>query len=130
MKLEITYVAYDGEEFDNEKDCLEHERQLDIMKGGVQWFAEDRSIMKEPSPIDIESYAFYFRIKNAEAAKEGLAKLREMISFEPPKCELKDGQIFAYNVDTNCWDEVHEWANRINQIVEDIESEAYRHEHS
>jgi hypothetical protein len=94
------------------------------MAHGVQFFNEDRKFMRQPELEDIECYAMYMRIVDAETAAEFFEWLPQMISFEKPKTTLKNGQIFAYNTDNGEWDDMNEILDRIKSVVEDIKREA------
>lgn len=124
MRTETTYYAIDETEFDNEQDCLDYERGLTKLSGSVQWFTEDRALMKELDFQDIESIAMYFRVVDAEAAAEFFDWLPGMISFDKPECKLENGQVFAYNPDSGEWDDMRELIRRISSVIEEIESEA------
>lgn len=127
MRTETTYYAFDETEFDNEQDCLDYERGLTKLSGSVQWFTEDRALMKETDLQDVESIAMYFRVVDADAAAEFFDWLPTMISFDKPECKLENGQVFAYDTDTGGWDDMRELIRRISSVIEEIESEATDH---
>lgn len=40
MKIRYTYIAFDGEEFDNEEECRWHEEHISHLPASMRWYDE------------------------------------------------------------------------------------------
>ena len=103
MRIETTYIADDGNEFDTEEECREYEDEFKQLMSSVQFF--DEYFIKCHTPEDIESDAVYVYIRDSKKAEKLFDRLFNMISFEVPFfVSYKSGDILWYT-------ENGEWVN-------------------
>ena len=92
-KVRVSYVAFDGEEFDTEAECAAHEDALQNTKGIIA-FDEDKKVATDAEAVGND--AIYFFIENAEDARQTFNVLYDYYGTEVPK-NLSDGDFLRYN---------------------------------
>lgn len=123
MRTETTYYAFDETEFDNEQDCLAYEESLNRSMASVIFFNENRKRIVQPTCEDIECYAMYMKIVDADKAEEIFDWLPAYISFEKPKGKLKNGTLYSYNCDNGGWDDMQKIEENLRRIRLELEEQ-------
>ena len=122
MEKKITYIAEDGEEFEDEEECLAYERLLQKVCG-VMAFDDDRNLVS--SADDVATTAQYYFITDAAEAKKSFDFISDYYGTDIPT-ELKDGDIFRYDSDRYVWINVIDELSDLGKLVIDISSEAQK----
>lgn len=110
MRTETTYISDDGTEFESEEECRQYEENFYTDMSCVVFLDDEFRVIGaapyDPSKklFDIEDYAFYAYIKDAERAKALFGKLPWLISISIPECSYRDG-------DTLAIDDHGDWSN-------------------
>lgn len=118
MRIETTYIADDGTEFDTEEECREYEGEFKQLMSSVQFF-DDNFIMRYTLE-DIERDAVYAYIRDSKKAERLFDRLPSMISFEPPfSVSYKSGDILWYT-DNGEWLNVNSEINRLTTIRDTV----------
>ena len=81
MTQRITYIAYDGTEFENELDCINHEMICDICKGTLKMYIGDKEVCKDDMITDETYNAVTKIIVNSESDLELLCRLENEYGF-------------------------------------------------
>lgn len=58
MKVITTYIAFDGEEFANEKDCLEYEAEMRKDTEKIKFYTYDMKLIKDVFGKEMEEISF------------------------------------------------------------------------
>ena len=114
MTIVKTYVAFDGTEFENEKDCLAYEKAVMKSAEAVVFLDGISQIIMEFG--DYSSRSMYMLIKKADEAKELFRWLDEYYGFEWPADELEDGAMYKWVDDR--WVNLKKAAKQIEDDVE------------
>ena len=89
-----TYIAFDGEEFDDEDDCLAYERQLkaDTYKNKIFFFNEKG----KPVPLDVEDLddVYFVNIKTEDATQWFVDRCHDSGSTHPWSYDSKRKEEF------------------------------------
>ena len=101
MRIETTYYADDGTEFETEEECRKYESDIDSLLRSVQFFDGQRSLIKHPTIEEIESDAMYMRIIDNEQASRLFSYLHKSISFADveSECSFETGDVLAFDND-------------------------------
>ena len=118
MRVEVTYYADDGKEFDNEKECREYEQSRFADFSSVMFFDEKFAVHPNPDIPFIESDAVYFKVLDAEKAARLFSWLYELCGACFPSGELKEGHVYMY--DSEDYYSEDYWLD-VTKRVEDLE---------
>ena len=99
MEKQITYIAFDGQEFEDEKECEAYEDAVMHLKGVIGFDGHYRVV---DSAEAVATDARYYFITNAEDARQTLDFLYEYYGTEMPK-QMCDGDFLRYDEDEDCW---------------------------
>jgi len=81
MTRRITYIAYDGTEFEDEFDCINHEMICDLCKSTLEMYIGDKEVCKDDMITD-ETYNAVTKITvNSEYDLELLRRLESEYGF-------------------------------------------------
>jgi hypothetical protein len=99
MRIETTYYADDGTEFETEEECRKYESDIDSLLLSVQFFDGQRRLIKHPTMEEIESDAMYMRIIDNEQASRLFSYLHKSISFADVEleCSFETGDVLAFD---------------------------------
>ena len=95
MEIREIYISDDGEEFDSEKECLEHEqrnRSLDC----VVMFDSTAKLITGETLVNAFAKASFIYIVNAEKAEKYFDWLQDSYVSKVPEC-VNDGELYFYN---------------------------------
>lgn len=105
MTEKITYIAYDGEEFDTEEECEAYEKASTEFSGFVG--LDSKMVFQDPSVKGAEDAfqdsAFIF-ITDKDSANDSLRVICDYYGMEVPM-NYKDGDICLYDYDEDEWRE-------------------------
>ena len=110
MRVEMHYFSDDDIEFDTEEECLNYENTKAQLFNTVAFFDENRNLMQNPSYEDIEGYAIYMVIKDAEKAEVLFRNLEKLIDFDPPSWHVECGDVLMW--DSEPWG----WVDMVKQM--------------
>ena len=113
MRIEITYYADDGEEFDNEEECREYERDVRERLESVIFFNQFQELMSEPTIYEIEEKAYYLTVLDPKMAENLFDWLDDQISFNWGAGEPIVGHFYS------C--EENEWVDMTKMVEETTE---------
>lgn len=124
MRSEIKYFAFDDTEFDSEDECKKYEENIHTQFNGARFFNCDRDLI-DVTDVDellnqIEYSAYYILILDKALCKPLFTWLHEMISFENPRCEYKNGDILKYEEDTGKWMNFTSYIHELNEEYNSI----------
>ena len=94
MTIQVTYIADDGEEFETEEECLDHERVM--MTDGKALFFDSDCELIEGSVIDKVERAHYIYILDGETAKEFFEWADEYTGCPVPD-EYETGALYFFD---------------------------------
>lgn len=125
MEQVTVYRAFDGKQFDTEKECLEYERdilpQCDTMKNLLLFDKEANLILFQPGIT--YSYLYdnmqFFVVTNK--TEESLACLHNILNQGPYDCPdpIEEGRIYRWN-DRDGWVDISEELYQIKEAVDII----------
>lgn len=125
MRIEVTYYADDGVEFDTEEECRAYEEEQNACFDSVMFFNEKFEWKKEPDASFIESDAVYFKVLNADKAERLFRWLYEWCGACFPENPLEDGHVYAYDDEDyhadNYWVDVTERFEKMRDIIQKAE---------
>ena len=81
MTQRITYIAYDGTEFEDELDCINYEMICDLCKGTLKMYIGDKEVCKDVMITDETYNAVTKIIVNSEYDLELLRRLENEYGF-------------------------------------------------
>ena len=112
MRVEVTYYAFDGEEFSTKEECLAYEEGLRSGFDSVLFFDESKAIMESPDAEDIEKDAYFVLVLDEGKARGLFEWLRYQISFEWGEEDVIKGDYYKWTEDG--------WVN-INRVYRECE---------
>ena len=112
MRVEVTYYAFDGEEFSTKEECLAYEEELRSGFDSVLFFDESKAIMESPDAEDIEKDAYFVLVLDEGKARGLFEWLRYQISFEWGEEDVIKGDYYKWTEDG--------WVN-INRVYRECE---------
>ena len=121
MRIEVTYYADDGEEFDTEEACREYEERLKKDMSSVIFYDENKKVMKNPTIEDIEQDAFYLKVLNAEEATRLFDWLHYQISFDFVEQEVVKDHFYAWMEDPHLDDGFRDITKRFEDLKNTID---------
>ena len=126
MRIETTYYAFDGTEFDDKEECLDYEEHLKGMSSLVAFFDEDKRMIDSTSLEMVESNAIYIVIlsNDVEKVREYFKWLEEQTSFEAPSIPFERGDVFKWTDDGGFWVDLRTRARRINEDIAHLTKES------
>ena len=123
MRVETTYYADDGTEFDTEEECIAYEKAADENFDAVQFFDRKRKLMEHPTMTDIEDFCYYVRILDKEKAEKLFAYLYQIISFvAPTDVSYETGDVLSFDEEySDGWENLtllcKQYNERLNEIL-------------
>ena len=115
------YVAFDGEEFYDECDCLAYERKMQAtnFEGEIFFYGADR----KPIPLDIADLddVYFVNIKTEKACRWSIDRCEDCVLTHPwsnssnRKNVLPMTGFFWFNIDNNTW---HRWQTENENLNE------------
>ena len=114
MRIETTYYADDGTEFDTEEECLAYEKKGEEALGSVLFFDESMKPLTMKGEYDDPYYVFIVDAERSRTLFERIADQRG-ICLPTTQCEYSNGEVLMYDEDGS-WDD--SWLN-LNRIVAD-----------
>ena len=115
MKVITTYIAFDGEEFTSEKDCLEHEAEMRKNTEKVMFYTHDMKPIKDAfrKNIDVIFFIVVNAIEDIEIVKR-VFNYHKMSTpwFHSGLCPLK-GLYYWSNRD----EEWHHWQTEMQSLI-------------
>lgn len=113
MRVEIHYFADDDTEFDSEEECKAYERSQKELFTVATFFDENMRLMQTESYYDIEEYAHFIIVHDAEKAAKLFEHLREMISFGDTPSTLHKDDVLYYDPNDGDWHDMEHKGNMI-----------------
>ena len=114
MRIETTYYADDGTEFDTEEECLAYEKKGEEALGSALCFDESMKPLTMTGEYDDPYYIFIVDAERSRTLFERIADQRG-ICLPTEQCEYSNGEVLMYDEDGS-WDD--SWIN-LNRIVAD-----------
>ena len=119
MTKYTTYIAFDGEEFDDEDDCLAYERKLQATNFEGEIFLYN--INREPIPLDIEDLddVYFVNIETERAREWFIGRCWDCDSVHPwSECYNREEEFpltgfFWFDTNNNTW---HCWQTDIEKL--------------
>ncbi|GEM_PF-6215867 len=123
MTIKNIYIADDGEEFENEDDCLWYEEQLKAIDG-VDLFTYTFEKCNDLGGCDAYEHATYMFIRDPDKAEKYFQYILEQYGYDSPK-DLKPGDCFRLDAHTEEWvnmrDEIQELQDNLLNLVRSVE---------
>lgn len=95
MTIRKIYVADDGEEFENKRECEEYERKFKAVDS-VVFFDENCEKLMGKDPGDLMNNGMFLFIKNAEKAEQFFEWEHEYYGYNYPQ-DPKTGGLYYYD---------------------------------
>ena len=96
MIIKHTYIAADGEEFETEEECLEHERVCDPGDSVVLYYSDCDRITDGRDIIEMFERADHIYVRDAEQAKIFFNWINEETGMDIPH-NVADNTIYSYD---------------------------------
>lgn len=126
MRVEMTYYADDGKEFDSREECLEYERQIKADFGSMMFFDGNLVWNKTADIPFIESEMMCFKVLDEVAANRLFRWLYTACGVCMPDSPVKQGHIYRYDERDgwadNYWLDVTERYEDLAKIIQKVES--------
>ena len=118
MEIRKIYISDDGEEFDSEEECLEHEQTVSSMNS-VMLFDSRKRMISDPAPFVAFEKAVYVYIRDAEKAEAFLQWIRQECGYSVPE-QLEDGELYFYDEQTNLFVNLEEKIRELKNLRDHI----------
>lgn len=103
MRIETTYFAFDGTEFDTEEECLAYENRVLALWDSVDTFDSEFNLGEKGSETALED-AYYIVVKDEENAKSFVQWVNSVYGFSFPDEDIVEGNgIIYYDEDRSAW---------------------------
>lgn len=99
MKIRKIYISNDGEEFDSEEECLEHEDRLNSIDS-VMLFDSKKKLITDKNPSTAYERACYIYILDTRRAKAFLEWIHSECGYAVPNL-VREGELYFYDEPTN-----------------------------
>lgn len=95
MTVRHIYISDDGEEFDTEEECMEHEKMLDT-SNALLMFDEDYNILVNDDPGRAYELSSYLYILDGEKTRPFLQWIESEWGYATPE-EVEAGDVYYYD---------------------------------
>lgn len=99
MKIRKIYISDDGEEFDSEEECLEHEDRLNSIDS-VMLFDSKKKLITDKNPSTAYERACYIYVRDTNRAKTFLEWVHSECGYAVPSL-VRAGELYFYDESTN-----------------------------
>lgn len=122
MRIEYTYIADDGTEFDNEEECREYENRQKMNFESVVLFDDTFHRLTEPTSGTFEA-VWYMKILDGKKATDLIDWVNDQcgICMDGLPDKLKEGEIYAWDNGYGTWYNPAELAKKYQDVVDAIE---------
>ena len=114
MKIRKIYISDDGEEFDSEEECLEHEKTINLMES-VLMIDSRELVITEKDPIIAYEQAIYLYIFDTEQARALLNWIHNESGFSIPE-NPKAGELYYYEGSDNEYKNLNEKIEKLEEL--------------
>ncbi len=113
MEIRKIYISDDGEEFDSEEECLEHEDKINSFDS-VLLFDSKKNLIKNKIPEISYEQAYYIYVLNTKRAKTFLEWIHSEYRYAIPDY-LRAGELYFYEESTN---KFKSYTNIVTELTE------------
>lgn len=106
MQIKYTYISDDGEEFETEEECLEHEKTIDSASS-VLMIDSRELVITDKEPSTAYEKAIYLYIFDTKRARAFLDWIHGETGYSIPE-NAKAGELYYYDESDNEYKELSE----------------------
>lgn len=114
MRIETTYYADDGTEFDTEEECLAYEQEWQDSIGSALFFDENMKPLLKDEELDDVWYLFIVDEPKSRVLFQHIVDQRGL-DVPTEECQFSAGEVLMYDEDGGWGDS---WIN-LNRVVAD-----------
>lgn len=114
MRIQVTYVADDGEEFYSEEECLEYEKRMNP-DGSLLLFDGDFKLIKYTDPLAAFEKTEAIYVEDAEKAEKFLDWINDQTGYVIPEM-IKAPAVYIYDDDTRSYYELYDRIHELERI--------------
>lgn len=111
MTIQVLYIADDGEEFETEQECLDHERAMNY-KDAVVFLDSSFEVIDMNDSVKAYEKSNYIYVLDAEKASAFFSWLTGYAGYEGPE-QLCDDEIYSFN-------EREQQYENLNNIIDEL----------
>lgn len=114
MQIKKTYISDDGEEFETEEECLEHEKTINSMDS-VLMIDSRELVIAEKDPSTAYEKAIYLYIFDTKRARAFLDWIHGETGYSIPE-KVKAGELYYYDEPNNEYKELNKKIKELEEL--------------
>lgn len=120
MRIEVKYIAEDGEEFDSEEECYAYEHRFDDAADSVIFLDDEFNVIPWGDLERLYDNFIYMVIRNEEKAHDLFWAIHAWEGcFEMPK-NYHDGDLIAWDAEDEKYVDLYAERDRLNRKINAI----------
>ena len=119
MTIKNIYIAADGEEFETEAECLEHEQLCDPMDSVIFYDSSLERVTDCNGAIDAFEHADHVYVRDADKARTFFGWINYETGMAIPH-NIESNKIYSFDTMTQGYYDLNERVNELLDIMNDI----------